>query len=87
MVLMKSAVNAAQASGWVAAASALVLFVGVHALESYVLTPIIQRQALDIPPDCVEMMGDTAVAFTRLDFAQELAVSLRRYWKGLPVRA
>jgi predicted PurR-regulated permease PerM len=22
----------------------------VHALESYVLTPIIQRQALDIPP-------------------------------------
>lgn len=26
------------------------LFLGVHALESYILTPIIQRQALDIPP-------------------------------------
>jgi predicted PurR-regulated permease PerM len=37
-------------SGWVAALSAFVLFLGVHALESYVLTPIIQRQALDIPP-------------------------------------
>jgi predicted PurR-regulated permease PerM len=41
---------ASLASGWVAAASALVLFLGVHALESYVLTPILQRQALDIPP-------------------------------------
>ena len=37
-------------SGWVAAASAFALFLGVHALESYILTPIIQRQALDIPP-------------------------------------
>jgi predicted PurR-regulated permease PerM len=27
-----------------------VLFLGVHALESYILTPIIQRQALEIPP-------------------------------------
>ncbi|SDS09707.1 AI-2E family transporter [Bradyrhizobium canariense] len=43
-------VLASLASGWVAALSALVLFLGVHALESYVLTPIIQRQALDIPP-------------------------------------
>jgi predicted PurR-regulated permease PerM len=43
-------VLASLASGWVAAASALVLFLGVHALESYVLTPMIQRQALDIPP-------------------------------------
>ena len=43
-------VLASLASGWVAAASAFVLFMGVHALESYVLTPIIQRQALDIPP-------------------------------------
>lgn len=41
---------ASLASGWVAAASALVLFLGVHAMESYVLTPIVQRQALDIPP-------------------------------------
>ena len=32
------------------AASALVLFLGVHALESLVLTPIIQRQALDVAP-------------------------------------
>jgi predicted PurR-regulated permease PerM len=43
-------VLASLASGWVAAASACVLFLGVHAMESYVLTPIIQRQALDIPP-------------------------------------
>jgi predicted PurR-regulated permease PerM len=41
---------ASLASGWVAAASALGLFLGVHALESYVLTPLLQRQALDIPP-------------------------------------
>ena len=43
-------VLASLASGWVAALSAFVLFLGVHALESYVLTPLIQRQALDIPP-------------------------------------
>jgi predicted PurR-regulated permease PerM len=43
-------VLASLASGWVAAASASVLFLGVHALESYILTPILQRQALDIPP-------------------------------------
>jgi predicted PurR-regulated permease PerM len=43
-------VLASLASGWVAAASALALFLGVHALESYILTPILQRQALDIPP-------------------------------------
>src|SRR6266853_92280 len=42
-------VLASLASGWVAGASAFVLFLGVHALESYILTPIIQRQALDIP--------------------------------------
>jgi predicted PurR-regulated permease PerM len=43
-------VLASLASGWVAAASAFVLFLGVHALESYILTPILQRQALNIPP-------------------------------------
>jgi predicted PurR-regulated permease PerM len=43
-------VLASLASGWVATASAFVLFLGVHALESYILTPILQRQALDIPP-------------------------------------
>ncbi|MES2030520.1 MAG: AI-2E family transporter [Pseudomonadota bacterium] len=43
-------VLASLASGWVAAASAFALFMGVHALESYILTPILQRQALDIPP-------------------------------------
>ena len=43
-------VLASLASGWVAGASALVLFMGVHAMESYILTPIIQRHALDIPP-------------------------------------
>ncbi len=43
-------VLASLASGWVAALSAFILFLGVHALESYVLTPIIQRHALEIPP-------------------------------------
>src|ERR1700756_2068171 len=43
-------VLASLASGWIAAGSAFALFLGVHALESYVLTPIIQRHALDIPP-------------------------------------
>lgn len=43
-------VLASLASGWFAAFSAFILFLGVHALESYILTPIIQRQALDIPP-------------------------------------
>jgi predicted PurR-regulated permease PerM len=41
---------ASLASGWIAAASAFGLFLGVHALESYILTPMLQRQALDIPP-------------------------------------
>ena len=43
-------VLASLASGWIAALSAFILFLGVHALESYVITPIVQRQALDIPP-------------------------------------
>ena len=43
-------VLASIASGWVAVVSAFVLFLGVHALESYILTPLIQRQAIDIPP-------------------------------------
>ncbi|WP_398478590.1 AI-2E family transporter [Tardiphaga sp.] len=43
-------VLASLASGWFAGVSAFVLFMGVHALESYILTPILQRQALDIPP-------------------------------------
>ena len=43
-------VLASIASGWIAALSALILFLGVHTMESYVLTPILQRQALDIPP-------------------------------------
>ena len=43
-------VLASLASGWIAGASAFALFMGVHALESYILTPIIQRHALDIPP-------------------------------------
>ena len=37
-------------SGWIAVLSAFVLFMGVHAMESYILTPILQRQALEIPP-------------------------------------
>lgn len=43
-------VLASLASGWIAAASAFALFLGIHALESYILTPILQRQALEIPP-------------------------------------
>ena len=43
-------VLASLASGWIAALSAFVLFLGVHALESYILTPLLQRQALEIPP-------------------------------------
>ncbi|MGY4624146.1 putative PurR-regulated permease PerM [Bradyrhizobium sp. USDA 4486] len=43
-------VLASLASGWIPALSALLLFLGVHAMESYVLTPILQRQALNIPP-------------------------------------
>jgi predicted PurR-regulated permease PerM len=43
-------VLASLASGWVAATSAFALFLGVHALESYILTPLIQRQAINIPP-------------------------------------
>ena len=43
-------VLASLASGWIAALSAFILFLGVHALESYVLTPIVQRQALNTPP-------------------------------------
>jgi predicted PurR-regulated permease PerM len=43
-------VLASLASGWVATLSALALFLGVHTLESFLLTPMLQRQALDIPP-------------------------------------
>jgi predicted PurR-regulated permease PerM len=43
-------VLASLASGWVAAASAFVLFLGIHVMESYLLTPMVQRQALEIPP-------------------------------------
>ena len=43
-------VLASLASGWIAALSAFVLFIGIHALESYILTPILQREALEIPP-------------------------------------
>lgn len=51
-------------------------------VHSYALTQGLW-QALDIPPDCREMLGDAAVAFTSLDFATELKVSLDRYWRGL----
>ena len=43
-------VLASLASGWVAALSAAILFFIIHALESYLLTPLLQRQAIDIPP-------------------------------------
>jgi predicted PurR-regulated permease PerM len=43
-------VLASISSGWVAVGSAFALFLGVHALESYILTPIIQREAINIPP-------------------------------------
>lgn len=43
-------VLASLASGWFAALSAFLLFLGIHSLESYILTPILQRHALEIPP-------------------------------------
>ena len=43
-------VLASLATSWVAGLSAFILFLGIHALESYVLTPLLQRHALDIPP-------------------------------------
>jgi predicted PurR-regulated permease PerM len=43
-------VLASLASGWIAALSAFLLFLGIHSLESYILTPMLQRQALEIPP-------------------------------------
>jgi predicted PurR-regulated permease PerM len=43
-------VLASLASGWFAALSAFLLFLGIHVLESYILTPMLQRQALEIPP-------------------------------------
>jgi predicted PurR-regulated permease PerM len=43
-------VLASLASGWVAALSAFLLFLGIHSLESYILTPVLQRHALEIPP-------------------------------------
>jgi predicted PurR-regulated permease PerM len=43
-------VLASLASGPFAALSALLLFLGIHALESYLLTPMLQREALEIPP-------------------------------------
>ena len=43
-------VLASLASGGIAALSAFLLFLGIHALESYILTPMLQRQALEIPP-------------------------------------
>jgi predicted PurR-regulated permease PerM len=43
-------VLASLSSGWLPAFSAFILFLVVHAMESYVLTPILQRQALEIPP-------------------------------------
>jgi predicted PurR-regulated permease PerM len=43
-------VLASLASGWIAALSAFLLFLGIHSLESYILTPMLQRHALEIPP-------------------------------------
>ena len=72
-------VLASLASGWVAAASAFVLFLGVHALESYILTPILQRQALDIPAGHVVRVPDPAGGGVRhLGFGAGLAVDSDR---------
>lgn len=43
-------VLASLGSGWVAVGSAFALFLAVQTLESYVLTPLLQRQAINIPP-------------------------------------
>ena len=41
---------ASLSSGWFAVAYAATLYIGVQILESYILTPFIQRHAIDIPP-------------------------------------
>lgn len=41
---------ASLSSGWFAVVGAAVLYLGVQTLESYLLTPLIQRRAIDIPP-------------------------------------
>lgn len=41
---------ASLSSGWFGVIGAGALYLGVQTLESYVLTPIIQRRAIDIPP-------------------------------------
>lgn len=41
---------ASLSSGWVAVAGAAIIYLGVQVLETYVLTPFIQRQAIDIAP-------------------------------------
>ncbi len=43
-------VLASFASGWPAALAAAILFMIIHALESYILTPLMQKEAIDIPP-------------------------------------
>lgn len=74
------------AGGAVEASLGLAAGEGARVLvHSYALTQGLW-QALDIPPDCVEMMGEAAAAFLAMDFPEELAVSLRRYWSGLPVK-
>ena len=54
-------VLASLASGWVAAASAFALFLGIHALERLILTPIFQRQALEFRrPRCLRSRSCSA---------------------------
>ena len=56
---------------------------GLRALmHSYALTQGLW-QALDIPDDCVELMGEAAAPFASLDFATELTAALYRYWRGI----
>lgn len=90
-------VLASISSGWVAVGSAFALFLGVHALESYILTPIIQREAINIPPatlfafqillGVVFGLWGLALALPLMAIAKVVIDSLRDDGGGVPVKA
>lgn len=43
-------VLASLASGWQAAVAAMIIFVIIQSVESYILTPLMQKEAINIPP-------------------------------------
>jgi len=53
-------VLASLASGWVAAISAFVLFLGIHALESYILTPMLLGECRQLGADEAAFLEEAA---------------------------